>query len=232
VHDRDPAVFYARLPQVKGTAGGVAFLLDEVMPASPTYRGTLNHTMVLDDPLKSYLPLSPRRVRDAVAFARHSRAGGNRGPLYKRWLRTPALRGDDDKRTEITVNRKLSEITKTIRSKNAGVDKITLDVIFPDLATYDLVRESGVLSRETVCRIFGIENGTNHRSRRVQPGTRDQVHDLPADTERHPRRRRHLRQPTIRPTARHRNAGRLKRARRAQQWVMGWTPPGGICVPR
>jgi hypothetical protein len=35
-------MFYARLPQVKGTAGGVAFLLDEVMPASPAYRGTLN----------------------------------------------------------------------------------------------------------------------------------------------------------------------------------------------
>src|SRR5262249_24652063 len=42
-------MFYARLPQVKGTAGGVAFLLDEVMPASPAYRWTLNHTMRLDD---------------------------------------------------------------------------------------------------------------------------------------------------------------------------------------
>jgi hypothetical protein len=44
-------MFYARLPQVKGTAGGVAFLLDEVMPASPAYRWTLNHTMRVDDPL-------------------------------------------------------------------------------------------------------------------------------------------------------------------------------------
>src|SRR5262249_16857487 len=33
-------MFYARLPRVKGTAGGVAFLLDEVMPASPAYRWT------------------------------------------------------------------------------------------------------------------------------------------------------------------------------------------------
>jgi hypothetical protein len=52
---------------------------------------------------------------------------------------------------------KLSEIAKTIRSKNAGVDKITFDVIFPDPAAYDRVRESGVLSREAVCRIFGID---------------------------------------------------------------------------
>jgi hypothetical protein len=44
-------MFYARLPNVKGTAGGVAFLLDEVMPASAAYRWTLNHTMRIDDPL-------------------------------------------------------------------------------------------------------------------------------------------------------------------------------------
>jgi hypothetical protein len=47
-------MFYARLPQVRGTAGGVAFLLDEVMPASPAYRWTLNHTMRLDDPLELF----------------------------------------------------------------------------------------------------------------------------------------------------------------------------------
>ena len=52
--------------------------------------------------------------------------------------------------------RKLSEIARTIRSKNAGVDKITFDVIFAQRADYDLVRRSGVLSRASVCRIFGI----------------------------------------------------------------------------
>ncbi|MGH7189962.1 MAG: acyclic terpene utilization AtuA family protein, partial [Acetobacteraceae bacterium] len=44
-------MFYARLPEVKGTAGGVAFALDEVLPASPAYRWTLNHTMRIDDPM-------------------------------------------------------------------------------------------------------------------------------------------------------------------------------------
>jgi hypothetical protein len=57
----------------------------------------------------------------------------------------------------MTASRKLSEIAKTIRSKNAGVDKITFDVIFPDRASYDRVRDSGVLSREAVCRIFAID---------------------------------------------------------------------------
>jgi Acyclic terpene utilisation family protein AtuA len=47
-------MFYARLPAVKGTAGGVAFLLDEVLPASPAYRWTANHTVRLDDPLELF----------------------------------------------------------------------------------------------------------------------------------------------------------------------------------
>jgi Acyclic terpene utilisation family protein AtuA len=47
-------MFYARLPQVKGTAGGVAFALDEVMPASAAYRWTINHTMRIDDPLELF----------------------------------------------------------------------------------------------------------------------------------------------------------------------------------
>ena len=52
--------------------------------------------------------------------------------------------------------KKLAEITKTIRSKNAGVDKITFDVIFRDHEGYDLVKRSGVLSRTSIARLFGI----------------------------------------------------------------------------
>ena len=47
-------MFYARLPDVKGTAGSVAFALDEVMRASPAYRWTLNHTVGIDDPLEVF----------------------------------------------------------------------------------------------------------------------------------------------------------------------------------
>jgi hypothetical protein len=38
-------VFYARLPKVKGTAGSVSFLFDEVLEASPAYEWTLNHVI-------------------------------------------------------------------------------------------------------------------------------------------------------------------------------------------
>jgi hypothetical protein len=47
-------MFYARLPHVKGTAGGVAFLVDEVLPASPAYNWTINHTLAVDDPMELF----------------------------------------------------------------------------------------------------------------------------------------------------------------------------------
>jgi hypothetical protein len=47
-------MFYARLPNVKGTAGGVAFLLDEVLPASPAYRWTINHTLRVEHPMELF----------------------------------------------------------------------------------------------------------------------------------------------------------------------------------
>lgn len=50
----------------------------------------------------------------------------------------------------------LSSLAKTIRSKNAGVDKITFDVTFTRQEDYDLVRRTGVLSREAVCRLYGL----------------------------------------------------------------------------
>lgn len=47
-------MFYARLPDVKGTAGSVAFPLDEVLEASAAYRWTLNHTMEVSHPLELF----------------------------------------------------------------------------------------------------------------------------------------------------------------------------------
>lgn len=51
---------------------------------------------------------------------------------------------------------RLSELATTIRSKNAGVNQITFDVIFPDRETYRRVVRSRVLTRESVARYFGI----------------------------------------------------------------------------
>lgn len=53
--------------------------------------------------------------------------------------------------------KKLEELAKTIRSKNAGTDKITFDIIFREKENYDLVRRSGVLTKETVAKLYDIE---------------------------------------------------------------------------
>ncbi|MBR2029022.1 MAG: acyclic terpene utilization AtuA family protein [Oscillospiraceae bacterium] len=47
-------IFYARLPEVKGTAGTAAFVLDEVIKISPAYKWTLDHTVEVDDPLELF----------------------------------------------------------------------------------------------------------------------------------------------------------------------------------
>ncbi|MEZ5837511.1 MAG: DUF4387 domain-containing protein [Geminicoccaceae bacterium] len=50
----------------------------------------------------------------------------------------------------------LKDLAKTVRSKNAGVDKITFDIIFTDRDIYEKVRDSGSLTRERVERLFGV----------------------------------------------------------------------------
>lgn len=52
--------------------------------------------------------------------------------------------------------RKLSELAKTVRSKNAGVDLITFDIIFSDRSTYERVKRARVITRESVCALYRI----------------------------------------------------------------------------
>jgi hypothetical protein len=51
---------------------------------------------------------------------------------------------------------KLVDLATTIRSKNAGVDHITFDIIFSDPEAYRRVRDSGVLSRDAVARLYNV----------------------------------------------------------------------------
>jgi len=55
--------------------------------------------------------------------------------------------------------RTLLELAKTIRSKNAGVDRITFDIIFTSKENYELVKRSGALTRDTVAKLYGIDLG-------------------------------------------------------------------------
>lgn len=51
---------------------------------------------------------------------------------------------------------KLVELASTIRSKNAGVDHITFDILFSDPDVYQQVKASQVLTRERVADLYHV----------------------------------------------------------------------------
>ena len=52
--------------------------------------------------------------------------------------------------------KQLYQLAKLIRSKNAGPYTITLDIIFPDRATYDQVLATGALNLEPVAALYHL----------------------------------------------------------------------------
>ena len=50
----------------------------------------------------------------------------------------------------------LKDLASTIRSKNGGVDHFTFDIIFSDRRAYERVRNSGVISLESIARLYRI----------------------------------------------------------------------------
>ena len=51
---------------------------------------------------------------------------------------------------------KLVDLAKTIRSKNAGTDRITFDIIFRDPENYEKVKKSGILNKTFIANLYGI----------------------------------------------------------------------------
>ena len=51
---------------------------------------------------------------------------------------------------------KLTDLASTIRSKNAGVNQITFDIIFSDPAKYQRVLKSKAITKESVAKLFRI----------------------------------------------------------------------------
>ena len=51
---------------------------------------------------------------------------------------------------------RLSDLASTVRSKNAGVNQITFDIIFPDTASYRRVLAARVITRESIAHLFRI----------------------------------------------------------------------------
>jgi hypothetical protein len=51
---------------------------------------------------------------------------------------------------------KLGELASVVRSKNAGPFLLTFDVLLPDTETFERLRASGRLTRETVAHAYGV----------------------------------------------------------------------------
>lgn len=51
---------------------------------------------------------------------------------------------------------KLWEMTRLIRSKNAGPFELTFDIIFKDIAGYEKVRDAGLISVQWIAKTYGV----------------------------------------------------------------------------
>jgi hypothetical protein len=54
------------------------------------------------------------------------------------------------------MKKKLVDLAKTIRSKNAGTDRITFDIIFREKDIYEKVKKSGAITKEKIAALYGI----------------------------------------------------------------------------
>ena len=54
------------------------------------------------------------------------------------------------------MSARLVDLASAIRSKNAGIHRVTCDVMFDDWETYRRVRDAGVLTPESVARLYGV----------------------------------------------------------------------------
>src|SRR4029453_3560169 len=101
------------------------------------------------------------RVRARRSVARESRVPLDAQPhaSLRRSARAVPDPYDDGRRVAAMAAsgiKKLSELPKTIRNKNGGVDLIPFDIIFSDRATYERVKRARVLTRESVQRLYGL----------------------------------------------------------------------------
>lgn len=52
----------------------------------------------------------------------------------------------------------IKKLAKIIRSKNAGPFKITLDIIFQNLESYEKVQKSKILDKKLISNLYGLSN--------------------------------------------------------------------------
>ncbi|RAR45019.1 DUF4387 domain-containing protein [Paenibacillus sp. MDMC362] len=56
----------------------------------------------------------------------------------------------------------LGDLAKVLRSKNSGPFEITLDVLFDSKEQYDRVKQSGIITKRTICELYQIREEQIH----------------------------------------------------------------------
>lgn len=57
---------------------------------------------------------------------------------------------------------KLYELAKVLRSKNSGPFEVTMDILFDDKNTYQLVKRSNVLTKESIAKAYNVKLSDIH----------------------------------------------------------------------
>lgn len=50
----------------------------------------------------------------------------------------------------------ITELAEVIRSKNSGPYELTMDIIFKDFDSYEMVKEKNVINKELISRLYQI----------------------------------------------------------------------------
>ncbi|WP_174734581.1 DUF4387 domain-containing protein [Mesobacillus harenae] len=57
---------------------------------------------------------------------------------------------------------KLYELAKVLRSKNSGPFEVTLDILFDNQASYEELKASNTITKETIARAYNIKTSDIH----------------------------------------------------------------------
>ena len=92
--------------------------------------------------------------RPPAGRASARKAGARRGaPAAKR---TTAKRPVSTAGKPAMSGRRILDLAQVIRSKNAGPFEVTFDIMFDSANNYRMVRDSGVITRKLIARLYGI----------------------------------------------------------------------------
>ncbi|OAP59287.1 hypothetical protein AYL99_06585 [Fonsecaea erecta] len=160
---------HAAYPGQVATGGTFAwpFTPSEV-PMGPSPEFCVYHLMHKTDPLESF-PVRVYTVEGYNSFVRKEVSGSAAIPFKSLPSRgttagaskLKALVGDPAKRYYLTPEPVLGtcylgDVATVVRSKNAGPYQLTFDVMFPSQRVYEKVKSMGLLSAETMARLYRI----------------------------------------------------------------------------